>query len=538
MPPGFFMQPSGAHCCIGSLLTLIVSKIRMTFLPDELEGRSILNAMSANTAPGAPVQIDSASARQAYLAGDFARALHIAQSLSEQHPLDIDCLLLEGACHMRLDDLASAERTWLGALEIDPRSALARTNLGVLYKHSFRFDEAMQCFRTALSHDPAYEVASLELIELLRQKRNLEEAEWFARRSVSLSPVSARAFDLLGLILQDVGKFDEAEAMLGHAMKLDPLDSTFALHLGYLLLSQGRWKEGLLLCERRHAHDLNSLYGNPPRVAFPQWKGESLRGKSLLIWPEQALGDQIQLARYIQRLRGRGAARITLVCDAALQPLFVSMHGVDAVLSPEVYYMIGAPVHDFWVFCFSIPLHVGDTPSTIPNAIPYLKAPKKRIAKWQAPLRVQGRKIGLAWRGSEANPRDVLRSLPSVALLDPLGRVEGASFVSLQRDTRETSVLPMLHVGDQLAHFGDLAAVIANLDLVITVDNAVAHLAAALGKPTWVLLPNVGRDWRWGHEGSDSVWYPGVMRLFRQAASEKDWSATIERVVQALGELS
>lgn len=109
-------------------------------------------------------------------------------------------------------------------------------------------------------------------------------------------------------------------------------------------------------------------------------------------------------------------------------------------------------------------------------------------------------------------------------MLEPLGRIEGATFVSLQRDNQETSALPMLHVDDPIVHFGDLAAVIA-------------HLAGALGKPTWVLLPNVGLDWRWERDGSESAWYPGVMRLFRQAPSEKDWSGTIERVAEALSEL-
>jgi Flp pilus assembly protein TadD len=504
---------------------------------EKINGRSIVILKAVNAAPDLPVQIDLRSGQDAYLAGDYSKALHIVRHLIERPLHDFDCLLLEGACHMALKDFASAEQAWQRAVEADPRSASAHTNLGILYIALSRHDEAVQCFKAALSCDPASEAAAIRLIVQLRQTRRLEEAEWYARRAVAHASASPMAINLFGQILQDEGKLEEAEAAFRSAMKLDARDSKYALNLGYLLLSQGRWSEGFQLYERRHADDLNALYGRPPRVSFPQWNGESLRGKSLLIWPDQGFGDQIQIARYIQKLRGRGAVRITLVCDAPLQPLLASMSGVNAVLSPEMYYVIGAPVHDFWVFGFSIPLLIGDTPSSIPKTIPYLKAPKKLVAKWQAPLRAKGLKIGLSWQGNPANPRDGARSLPNVGVLDPLARVEGATFVSLQRESKETSAVPMLHFGDQIVHFGDLAGIIAHLDLVITVDTAVAHLAGALGKPTWVLLPNVGRDWRWGNEGSESAWYPGVMRLFRQTPSERDWSATIERVVQALSEL-
>lgn len=213
--------------------------------------------MAENTAPGVRVQNDLQSGRQAFLAGDFSKAKFIVEQLVEQHPLDFDCLLLKGAIHMQLNDFAGAEEAWLRALEGDPRSVVAHTNLGILYQASSRLDQAEQRFKTALSHDPAHYAATLELVGLLRRTRRLEEAEWFARRGVSHASQSAEAFDLLGLILQDESKLDEAEAAFRSATSLNALNSNYALHLGYLLLSQGRWAEGFQLCERRHAHDLN-----------------------------------------------------------------------------------------------------------------------------------------------------------------------------------------------------------------------------------------------------------------------------------------
>jgi hypothetical protein len=378
----------------------------------------------------------------------------------------------------------------------------------------------------------------------LRESRKFAHAEALARQAVSIAPDNPKALSLLGQILHDRNNLVEAELIQRRAFELAPENSAYALRLGALLLSEDNWERGLPLWERRHGPDLKNVHGSAPRVRFRQWAGESLRGKSLLIWPEQGHGDQIQMVRYVQRLRGRGAARITLVTYPALLPLFASTHGVDAVLTPEMYYAFGAAKHDFWVFIFSIPFCLRETPDLIPKNIPYIKANKNLVARWQSVLRDDATKVGIAWKGSEHNPRNATRSLAAITDLAPLSRISGASFVTVQDGATEDELKQFANharindLGSGIQNFAELAAIISSLDVVITVDTSVAHLAGALGKPTWILLPNVAMDWRWGNRGADSIWYPGTVTLFRQQQEEEDWSATVNRVAHALRELS
>ncbi len=280
---------------------------------------------------------------------------------------------------------------------------------------------------------------------------------------------------------------------------------------------------------------LKSALGRIPDLPYPRWQGESLAGKSLLIWPEQGLGDYIQFCRYAPLLKDRGLARLSLFCAPSLKALLETVNGVDAVITDPA----SVPGHDYWCFPLSLPLHFGTTVDAIPAALPYLRALPERMDRWRNRLPGEGRKVGLAWKGNPKLKNDSNRSLPGLETLAPLWAVPGVSFVSLQKGpgedqaTQAPAAQPIIALGTQAGDFADTAAIIAQLDLVICVDTAIAHLAGAMGKTCWVLLPALGTDWRWLDDRPDSPWYPGVMRLFRQSKIG-DWSRTVDEVASAL----
>jgi hypothetical protein len=224
-----------------------------------------------------------------------------------------------------------------------------------------------------------------------------------------------------------------------------------------------------------------------------------------------------------------------LLCSPSLKPLLETVACVDAVITDAA----SIASHDYWSFPLSLPLHFGTTINTIPNALPYLHALPERLEHWHDRLPNKGAKVGLVWKGSALHKNDAYRSLPGLTTLAPLWSVPGVTFVSLQKGQAEDEAVesaadqPLIHLGTDIVDFADTAAIVAQLDLVICVDTAIAHVAGALNKPCWALLPALGTDWRWLLERSDTPWYPGTMRLFRQA-KPGDWTETIRDVTKAL----
>ena len=251
---------------------------------------------------------------------------------------------------------------------------------------------------------------------------------------------------------------------------------------------------------------------------------------------EAGHGDMIQFCRYAPLLKTMGAAHIALVCHPGLKALFAGLPGVDEVfsLSDE----IPESDWDFWSLPMSLPHYCQTRIDNIPATLPYLFADPAKEAKWHAML-PPGIRVGLVWKGNSRFENDKERSLPSLDVLAPLAAVAGVNFVSLQKGAGEEEArhppagMKLLALGESTEDFTDTAAIISGLDLVISVDTAVAHLAGTLGKPCWVLLPDYRTDWRWLTGRADSPWYPGVMRLFRQPASG-DWSPVVTAVVEAL----
>ena len=339
-----------------------------------------------------------------------------------------------------------------------------------------------------------------------RAAGDLAKAERLYRSAVERWPDEPEPHHHLGGVYRMRGRLDLAEAELRHTLALAPgADSTMRV-LATILLSQGRYPEGFALLEARQFLPAHAK----PAIPFPEWQGEDLSGRRILIWPEQGFGDQIQFARFVPVLQARGA-EVTLLCRPGLVRLFETSLGVRAIAAEG---QVEFPDPDYWVMQGSLPLRLGVTVETIPNA-PYLRA----SGSW--PSLGDGFKVGVRAEGNPGHLNDARRSL---------GASEGQR---LRRIAERTIDLDPAATG--AADFADTAAILEELDLVVCVDTSVAHLAGAMGKPAWVLLPAEETDWRWLLERSDSPWYPSI-RLYRQAPGE-GWGPVLDRVQADLAAL-
>ncbi|HXA48267.1 MAG TPA: tetratricopeptide repeat protein [Burkholderiaceae bacterium] len=437
---------------------------------------------------------------------------------------------------------AEAERCFRHALNLNPASAEAYTNLGLLLESDKRGIEAEQCHRTALGLMPNSAEIHANLANLLAGLERMIEAEQEYRQALLLQPDSAITLSNLGVLLAYSLRDVEAEHCFRQALALVPDYPLARLNLAMLLLAQGRLAEGWPYHEARYHPELPDPDAPMPDLPYPQWQGESLRGKSLLVWPEQGYGDLIQFCRYLPLLKEQGAEQITLVCRPVLVDLMQSLKGVDAVISSDN--ITGLNDHyDFWTLPMSRPLHCHTDLDSIPASIPYLQPSLARCAAWRPRLPQSSEKlrVGLVWRGNPMHANDAKRSLPKLATLTPLWAISGVQCISLQIPHNSVQVTELngegdvIDLGSDIRDFADTAAILQQLDLLITVDTAVAHLAGALGKRCWVMLPAYRTDWRWMRERSDSPWYPGTMRLFRQTPHQS-WSDVVADVAAALKE--
>ena len=407
-------------------------------------------------------------------------------------------------------------------------------NLGLLRERQGKIPEAETCYRRAIALAPDSAQVYLNLGVLLMNGRRVAEAEVLYRQALRLSPEAPAAWSNYGVLLACSKREEEAEQCYRTALGLDSHYAKASFNLAYILLRQGRFEEGWRCLEARQwsGYELLAAHFNCPR-----WRGQVLTGKSLVIGFEAGHGDMIQFCRYAARLKAMGAARIAVVCHPGLKILFASLSGADQVFSFEDDIPVSG--WDFWSPPMSLPCYCRTRMDSIPAAIPYLAADSSRLARWSTLLPATGTRVGLVWKGNPDFENDADRSLPSLDILFPLWTVPGVSFVSLQKGPGEDEAqraragFSVLALGHTLENFADTAAVISGLDLVISVDSAVAHLAGALGKPCWVLLPDYRTDWRWLSARSDSPWYPQVMRLFRQS-SGGDWAPVIAALVEAL----
>lgn len=447
-------------------------------------------------------------------------------------PLQSEALFLQANDLIACGALAEAGQCLRQALALDPRSGAVHANLAFLKERAGALDAAEALYRQAIALLPDDAQLYMNLGMLLLKLKRFGEAEEVSRLAAYLAPQSPAAWSNLGVLLACMQRDAEAEQCYKTALQREPGHARAQFNLAYVLLRQGRLREGFPLLQARWQFDhLANAF------TCPRWHGEALHGKSIVIGCEAGQGDMIQFCRYTALLRARGAARIDLVCHPGLVALLATLPGVGRVFSFRESLPDGG--WDCWTLPMSLPAIFATTLETIPAPIPYLTPDPARVREWAACLPARGLRVGLAWRGNPAFENDAERSLPHLSVLAPLAGVKGVCFVSLQQgpghDDAPPPAMELYLAGPSLRDFADTAALIANLDLVISVDTAVAHLAGALGTPCWLLLPDYRADWRWLTQRSDTPWYPGTMRLFRQPRGG-GWASVAEELATALRE--
>ena len=456
------------------------------------------------------------------------KALSLCPDLAQVHNALGDVL-------RRTNRYAEAESVFRQAIKLNASYLDAHIGLGLLLHEVRRLSEAEGVYRQALELAPLSCLAHNNLGTLLLEMKRFTEAEDIYLRAIELDPDFTEAHDNLGLVYKETKRASEAEAKHRHAMTLNPEYAHARWNLSCLLLSQGRYAEAWPDFEARHDSNRKEANAGLLALPYPQWQGEQLAGKSIAIWPEQGFGDYIQFVRYVPLLKKRGASHVTVVCHPPLKPLLETVDGVDAVITN----FTNVPVHDYWSFPLSLPRHFGTTLDNIPNALPYLSALEERLDRWRGLIPSEGLRVGIAWKGSTAHKNDANRSLPSLSIMEPILNIQNVKPISLQKELdenepRERGLIPSeASLGDRIEDFADTAAIVSLLDLVVCVDTAVAHVAGALGKPCWVMLPALGTDWRWLTDRTDSPWYPGTLQLFRQSRPN-DWRDVIEEVALSL----
>ncbi len=401
-------------------------------------------------------------------------------------------------------------------------SGLARAMLGFPEQALADFDAALQF---APGHPGAHYNRGVALLKLGRYVEAVEAND----RVLAIAPEHPTAWLNRGRALTQLNRIDEAIANYGEALDIrkDYADAHFNNALAFL--TRGDYAHGFQEYEWRWRRT-----GMPPQKSRgkPLWLGEySLTRKTVLLHAEQGLGDTIQFARYAPLLAARGA-KVLLEVPAELKTLMSRLDGAAAVIAPGE----AAPLFDVHCPLGSLPLALHTEPGAVPAQIPYLAADEVQVEKWSARLGALPRpRIAIAWSGNPNHDNDHNRSI-AFARLAPL-LAAPAGFVGIQRDVRTEDAAPLAgekrltHIGGKLEDFSDTAAVLALCDLVIAVDTAAVHLAGAMGRPVWVLVP-FAPDWRWTRDGETTPWYP-TARLFRQT-SLGDWEGVIERVAQAL----
>jgi tetratricopeptide (TPR) repeat protein len=457
--------------------------------------------------------------RALYLRPDHVPALqNLAFTLSQQGRLD--------------EALASYRQV----LALQPDAADSYYNLALVLKKQGRLEEAIDHLHRALERNPEHVDSHNALGNALKDLDRLDEAMACFERALRLNPKSAEARNNLGVALTILGKRDEALVEYEHSLRLAPDYGEARLNRSMIWLLQGDFRRGWAEYDWRWRS--NTLTARS--FARPRWDGSPLAGRTILLWAEQGLGDALQFVRYAALVKERGG-RVILECPAALVRLLKTCPGVDQVV-PE---RTPLPAFDVQAPLLSLPGILGTTLQNIPTEVPYLFAEQSLVDIWRQKLSsLPGFRVGIVWQG---NPRawdpnlrgaDRRRSIP-LARFASLADVPGITLVSLQKGfgteqlTEQASRVSILELGSQLNDFMDTAAVMKNLDLVISADTSPVHLAGALGVPVWIPLP-CASCWRWLRERDDSPWYP-TARLFRQR-EVGDWSDVFRRIAAALAE--
>jgi tetratricopeptide (TPR) repeat protein len=468
-------------------------------------------------------------------------------------------------------DLAKAEDLLRRCIQLDPRNVNAHCNLSNVFAQQGNTAAALQCCRMGVALDPNHALTLCNYGALCVDTGDFQTAEIVLRQSVELDPTNIDAHCNLANALAKLGNAPAAIEATRAALAIDPKHALTLCNFGVLLDALGEAGGAVQSYQLALASDPNmqlaqfnlgiqrlsagdfaagwngyeARWGTPefrnkrPILSQPQWRGEDIRGSRILLYSEQGLGDTMQFVRYVSKVAALGAT-VVLRVQPSLVRLIGNCHPEFRVVSIE-----SDEGADFEWQCplLSLPLAFGTDLTNIPSEVPYLHADPFKAAEWGQRLALpdargdaRALRVGLVWAGNAKHANDRKRSV-ALKQLSALTGVEGIAFYSLQKGpvSEELSAAMekqgIVDLNEHLEDFTDTAAILANLDLVISVDTSVVHLAGAMGKPVWVLVPRVS-DWRWLRDRADSPWYP-TMRLFRQSKIGA-WDDVLERIEQAL----
>ena len=439
-----------------------------------------------------------------------------------------------GVLLTELNRLDEAIDSYNRAIEIEPDFAEAFNNRGIALKTLKRFEESLESYDKAIAINPDYAEAHNNRAITLMDLRLHEQALAACELALAIKPDFVDAHKDRGLALTYLGRPQEALACYDRALSLAPdyADALFARAIA--ALSLGDFASGWAGYERRWDH--KGALQRKLSAPFPAWQGEEIQGKRLIVYEEQGLGDVIHFSRYLGLLSQLGANVTFLVgsrLHRLLKPLAATVRIMDELPQGETF--------DFQCALLSLPLAFGTTLASVPASTPYLSPEAQLLAHWRRRIGHHGFKIGICWEGSPHN--DLGRNIP-LRCFQPIATIPGVRLISLQK-TDADDQLPVLPMGMNVESFGadldcgtdafvDTAAAISCLDLIITSDTSVAHLAGALGRPVWMALKHAP-EWRWMLERSDSPWYP-TMTLYRQEV-RGDWDSVFVRIASDVAEL-
>lgn len=464
--------------------------------------------------------------------GQWQAASKAYEALTAIYPSEPEVYYLHGRVLMEMTQWRAALVQLDRALALsttEPRYHLSRGDtlqaLGSLV-------EASESYRKALELNPNDCDAMINLGNSLHRQGDLSDALYWYGRALEVDRLSIKAMNNIGKTLQDIGDLQRAKEWYDKALAIDANYAEARFNKAAALLTEGDYLNGWREYEWRfRRNSARRVY--PHRLEGERWNGTPFAGKRLLVHCEQGLGDVIQFCRYLLAVKALGGTLI-LEVHKPLLPLLQGMAAVDKVIHfdpktpPAVDY-------DYHIPLMSLPFLLGTTLDSVPKPIPYLQPSEAALSRWQQQSDIcRSPEVGIVWAGSATDPN---RSCPLEVVKELCTSAKGIRFISLQKELPEGISAEILaaegitHWGDRLSDFNETAAAISHLDLVISIDTAAAHLAGAMGKPLWLLLPHAS-DWRWLQKRDDSPWYP-TARLFRQH-SKGDWKGLLSNLIEAL----
>ena len=443
----------------------------------------------------------------------------------------VDSLLSQIWAVHQNGEVRRAEVAYRELLDKVPNNANAHVYLGIALFDLQQFGEAVECYQRALKLQPYFPIAWNNLGNALRMLGENQQADQAFETALQQRPDYTNAIKNRGTLWTWAGDLDRGLALYQQALQHAPDDYELHRNLGIIFLLQRRFEEGW----REYRWRWRAPGMNRPTIPVPVWQGESLEGKTIFVYPEQGLGDAIQFARMIPRLRQEGA-NVILGCEAKLVPLFSGLRGIGQIV-PTGGEVRGA---DFQASLVDLVDYRWQGEAAIEGS-PYLEISENLQAFWQRQMgHFQQKKIGLYWQGNPQFHADVYRSAP-LSVFEDLFQLPGIDWISLQfgfgseQIARFAGAEKLHRLPDSIDKSGgaflDTAAILRQLDLLITVDTSVAHLAGALGVPTWLMLSKIP-DWRWGLDGQSTPWYDRH-RLWRQRTAG-DWLSVVQNMKHAL----